>query len=185
MKPVTVLISSLAIIVALIITTVFGVQSSQNKAIAKELLIESSLSDLNAEYNRRAGLLVNLAEAVMSYNKHEAEVLVQLSQVRTPAEGNGNVNASAYIRGVVERYPELRSIENYKQYMNELSMTENRIASHRKYYNKNVTEYHQHVRMFPSNICLSILGYQEKDYKVLEFANAPVDALTGLLKEKN
>jgi hypothetical protein len=69
--------------------------------------------------------------------------------------------------------------------MNELSMTENRIASHRKYYNKNVTEYHQHVRMFPSNICLSILGYQEKDYKVLEFANAPVDAPTGLLKEKN
>ena len=173
----------IGIFVAVVLMCVFGVQSSQNTAIAKEQLVESSLSDLNAEYNRRAGLLVNLAEAVKSYNKHEAEVLIKLSEARTPDEGKGNVTASAYIKGVVERYPQLRSIENYDRYMSELAMTENRISSHRKYYNANVRDYKRHIQMFPTRVFLSILGYQEKDYAYLEFQNAPVDAPTGLLKD--
>lgn len=183
MKPLVIFLAIIGVIVAILIACVFGVQSSQNTAIAKEQLIESSLSDLDAEYNRRAGLLVNLAEAVKSYNQHEAEVLIKLSEARTPDEGNGNVTASAYIKGVVERYPQLRSIENYDRYMTELAMTENRIASHRKYYNANVRDYKRHVRMFPARMFLSILGYQEKNYAYLEFKNAPVDAPTGLLKD--
>ena len=183
MKPLVIFLAIIGFIVAVLIAGIFGVQSSQNTAIAKEQLIESSLSDLDAEYNRRAGLLVNLAEAVKSYNQHEAEVLIKLSEARTPDEGNGNVTASAYIKGVVERYPQLRSIENYDRYMTELAMTENRIASHRKYYNANVRDYKRHVRMFPARMFLSILGYQEKDYAYLEFKNAPVDAPTGLLKD--
>ena len=161
---------------------VFGVQSSQNTAIAKEQLVESSLSDLNAEYNRRSGLLVNLAEAVRSYDEHESEVIVKLSEARTTADG-GDVNASAYIKAVVERYPQLRSVENYDRYMTELSMTENRISSHRKYYNTTVRDYTRYVRSFPTRIFLSFLGYQVQDYSYLEFKNAPVDAPTGLLKK--
>ena len=181
---------ALFIIVAILIACgvmalacVFGVQSSQNSAIAKEQLVESAESDLNAEYNRRAGLLVNLAEAVKSYDKHEAEVLVQLSAARTPKEGDGNVNASLYLKGVVERYPQLRSIENYDRYMSELAMTENRIDSHRTYYNATVKDYKRYVKSFPTRIFLSWLGYEEKDYGYLKFENAPVDAPTGLLKD--
>lgn len=161
-----------------------GVQSSQNTAIAKEQLVESSLSDLNAEYNRRAGLLVNLAEAVMSYDKHESEVLVKLSEARTVADG-GDVNASAYIKAVAERYPQLRSVENYDRYMTELSMTENRISSHRKYYNTCVRDYTRYVRSFPARYFLSWTGYVVQTYDYLEFKNAPVDAPTGLLKQKD
>ena len=62
-------------------------------------------------------------------------------------------------------------------------MTENRIASHRKYFNAMVKEYKRYVKSFPTRIFLSILGYDEKDYKFLEFKNAPVDAPTGLLKD--
>lgn len=177
------IIATLVFVVAIAVAGIFGIQGAQNAAIAKEQLIESSMSDLDAEYNRRAGLLVNLAEAVKSYNEHEAEVLIKLSEARTPDEGDGNVTASAYIRGVVERYPQLRSIENYDRYMTELAMTENRIASHRKYYNSNVRDYKRHVRMFPERVFLSLLGYQEKEYSYLEFKNAPVDAPTGLLKD--
>lgn len=159
-----------------------GVQSSQNTAIAKEQLVESSQSDLNAEYNRRAGLLVNLAEAVKSYDKHEAEVIVQMSKARNISD-NGDVQASMYVKAVAERYPQLRSVENYDRYMTELAMTENRIASHRKYYNTTVRDYKRYVKSFPSRLFLSWLGYEEKDYGYLEFKNAPVDAPTGLLKD--
>ena len=163
---------------------VLCVQSSQNSAIAKEQLVESSLSDLNAEYNRRSGLLVNLAEAVKSYDKHEAEVIVELSKARTVADG-GDVNASAYIKAVVERYPQLRSVENYDRYMTELALTENRISSHRKYYNTCVRDYIRYVRSFPTRLFLAWTGYVVQDYDYLEFKNAPVDAPTGLLKDKD
>jgi LemA protein len=67
--------------------------------------------------------------------------------------------------------------------MKELSMTENRIASHRKYYNANVKEYKLYVRMFPQNMFLDLLGYKPVDYKLLDFEDAPVNAPTGLLKD--
>ena len=173
---------AIAILVLVGIATVFAVQNYQNRAIQMEQLVESSQSNLDAEYNRRAGLLVNLADAVRSYNKHEADVIINMSKARTPAEG-GDVNASAYIKAVVERYPQLRSIENYERYMTELSMTENRIASHRKEYNAMVRNYTAYVRGFPARMFLSYLGYQEQKYEYLKFQNAPVDAPTGLLKD--
>lgn len=168
---------------AIALACIFGVQSSQNSAIAKEQIVESAESDLNSEYNRRNGLLRNLAEAVKSYDKHEAEVLVQLSAARTPKEGDGDVNASLYLKGVVERYPQLRSIENYDRYMSELAMTENRIDSHRTYYTASVKDYKRYVKSFPTRLFLDWVGYEVKDYGYLKFENAPVDAPTGLLKD--
>lgn len=182
-KAILIIVALLVFAGCVALTSVFAVQSSQNSAIAKEQNVESAESDLKAEYNRRNGLLRNLAEAVKSYDKHEAEVLVQLSEARTPKKGGGNVNASLYLQGVVERYPQLRSVENYDRYMSELSMTENRIDSHRSYYNATVKDYKRYVRSFPTRIFLSYLGYEEKDYGFLEFENAPVDAPTGLLKD--
>lgn len=183
MKKAIIYTGAIFVLIGLVVLVcVFGVQSSQNSAISKEQLVESAESDLNAEYNRRAGLLVNLAEAVKSYDEHESEVIVKLSEARTTADG-GDVNASAYIKAVVERYPQLRSVENYNRYMTELSMTENRISSHRKYYNTTVRDYTRYVRSFPTRIFLSFLGYQVQDYSYLEFKNAPVDAPTHLLKK--
>ena len=176
-------VSCIVIIILTIVASIFMIQNYQNRAIQMEQLVESAQSNLDAEYNRRAGLLVNLAEAVMSYDEHEASVLVELSKARTPDGGKGNVNASAYIQGVVERYPQLRSIENYDRYMTELAMTENRITSHRNDYNAMVRNYIAYVRGFPTRFCLSILGYQAHNYEYLKFQNAPVDAPTGLLKK--
>ncbi|MBR4407385.1 MAG: LemA family protein [Clostridia bacterium] len=182
-KAILIVIAVLVLAGLTAVACIFGVQSSQNSAIAKEQVIESAESDLNAEYNRRNGLLRNLAEAVKSYDKHESEVLVQLSEARTPKEGNGNVNASLYLKGVVERYPQLRSIENYDRYMSELAMTENRIDSHRTYYNAGVKDYKRYVRSFPTRVFLDWVGYEAKEYEYLKFENAPVDAPTGLLKD--
>lgn len=177
-----IIVAAIVALVIVAITAIFGVQSYQNSAINKEELTESSLSDLNAEYNRRSGLLANLAEAVMAYDEHEAEVLIKLSEARTAHEDNGNVNASAYIKAVAERYPALRSVENYDRYMTELAMTENRISEHRKYFNGNVRDYQRYVKGFPARVFLSFLGYEIKDFKYLEFEDAPVNAPRNLLK---
>lgn len=64
-------------------------------------------------------------------------------------------------------------------------MTENRISSHRKYYNTCVRDYTRYVRSFPARYFLDWTGYVVQNYDYLEFKNAPVDAPTGLLKQKD
>ena len=78
-----------------------------------------------------------------------------------------------------EAYPELKSNENYKELMNELSITENLIAEYRSNFNKQVKEYNRYVRQFPARLFLNILGYETQTYDYLNY-NAPVDAPQNL-----
>ena len=78
--------------------------------------------------------------------------------------------------------PELKSNENYKTLMNELSMTENLIAEYRSNYNKQIKEYKRYVRKFPTRMFLDILGYEIQEYQYLDY-NAAVDAPQHLFGE--
>lgn len=90
---------------------------------------------------RRVDLVYNLADCVKQYDKHESETLKAVVEGRGSAGDIENVTTA--ITAVAEAYPELKSNENYKTLMNELSMTENLIAEHRSNYNKQVTVFAQ------------------------------------------
>ena len=83
------------------------------------------------------------------------------------------------INAVAEQYPELKSNENYKELMNELSTTENLIANTRTNYNKWVSQYNTHVKKFPNKQILSFLGYEVTEYQKLTF-DVSIDAPTNL-----
>ena len=83
---------------------------------------------------------------------------------------------------LLEKFPELKSDENYKTLMNELSMTENLIAEYRSNYNKQIKEYKRYVRKFPTRMFLDILGYEIQEYQYLDY-NASVDAPQHLFGE--
>lgn len=164
-------------VIAVILLCVFGVQSSQNKAIALEEQVNTAASDINVQEKRRVDLIYNLADAVMQYDKHEAETLKAI------AEGRGSTgsieNVTTAITAVAEAYPELKSNENYKTLMNELSMTENLIAEYRSNYNKAIKEYNRYVRKFPTRIFLNMLGYEVMEYEYLNY-NVSSDAPQNL-----
>lgn len=167
-------------IVLLIIFVIFGIQSSQNKAFALEEQVNTAQSDIKIQEKRRVDLIYNLVDCVKEYDKHEAETLSAI------VEGRGSTgdieNVTTAITAVTESYPELKSNENYKQLMNELSMTENLIAEYRSNYNKQVKEYNRYIRQFPNRTFLNILGYEEQEYSYLDY-NAPVDAPQDLFGE--
>lgn len=98
-------------------------------------------------------------------------------------EGRGKAtsieNVTTVIAAVTEAYPELKSNENYKELMNELSITENLIAEYRENYNKQIKEYNRYVRKFPTRLFLNILGYEMQQYQYLDY-DAPVDAPQNL-----
>lgn len=167
-------------IIAVVMLVIFGVQGTQNKAYSLEEQVNVAASDIKVQEKRRVDLVYNLADCVKQYDKHESETLIAVAEGRST---NGNVeNISTAISAISEAYPELKSNENYKQLMNELSMTENLIAEHRSNYNKQVKEYNRYVRKFPNRLFLDILGYENQDYQYLDY-NAPSDAPQNLFGE--
>ena len=164
-------------VIAVILLCVFGVQSSQNKAIALEEQVNTAQSDIKVQEKRRVDLVYNLADCVKQYDKQEADTLTAI------VEGRGSTgdieNVTTAITAVSEAYPELKSNENYKQLMNELAMTENLIAEYRSNYNKQIKEYNRYVRKFPTRMFLDMLGYEVMDYQYLDY-NASSDAPQNL-----
>lgn len=169
-----------AAIITVILACVFGVQSSQNTAFSLEEQVQTADADIKVQEKRRVDLVYNLVDCVKQYDKHEADTLKGIVEGRGSAGDIENVTTA--ITAVSEAYPELKSNENYKQLMNELSITENMIAGYRSNYNKQIKEYNKFVRKFPTRMFLSFLGYETKDYAYLNF-DAPVDAPQKLFGE--
>ena len=167
-------------VVAVTILCVLGVQSSQNKAFVLEEQVNSAKSDINVQEKRRVDLVYNLADCVKQYDKHEADTLTAI------VDGRGSTgdieNVTTAITAVSEAYPELKSNENYKQLMNELSVTENLIAQYRENYNKQIKEYNRYVRKFPTRTFLDMLGYEVQEYTYLNY-EAPETAPQNLFGE--
>lgn len=167
-------------VIAIILMIVFGVQSSQNKAIALEEQVNTAQSDIKVQEKRRVDLVYNLADCVKQYDKHEADTLTAI------VDGRGSTgdieNVTTAITAVAESYPELKSNKNYKTLMNELSMTENLIAEHRSNYNKQIKEYKRYVRKFPTRQFLGMLGYEIQDYEYLNY-DVSSDAPQNLFNE--
>lgn len=169
-----------AIIASVGILSVIIIQSSQNTAIALEEQVNIANSDIKVQEKRRIDLIYNIVDCVKQYDKHEAETLKAIVDARGDI---GNIeNVTTAITAVSEAYPELKSNENYKELMNELSMTENLIAEHRSNYNKQIKEYNRYVRKFPARIFLDILGYKKQYYTYLVY-DTPTDAPQNLFDE--
>jgi len=167
----------IVVILAVIVLCVFAVQGSQNKAFSLEEQVNAADSDIKVQEKRRIDLIYNLVDCVQQYDQHEAETLTAIVQAR---QVDGDIQAaSTAIMAVAEAYPDLKANENYKELMNELSITENLIAEYRSNFNAQVRSYNRYVRKFPTRIFLDMLGYEVQDYKYLDY-KAPVDAPQNL-----
>jgi LemA protein len=73
----------------------------------------------------------------------------------------------------VERYPELKSNENFLRLQDELAGTENRIAVERRRYNEAVRAYNVKIRSFPANLLAGLFGFEKQAFfEVPEAAKA-------------
>ena len=172
---------SISSVLVVIVLCVFLVNGVKNKAISLEEKVRVYYSYINVQEKRRVDLIYNLVDTVKNYDKHEAETLQNVVEAR--ANGKGDISdVTTLISSVAEAYPELKASENYKELMNELSVTENLIAQYRSNYNKQIKEYNRYVRKFPNKQMLSLLGYEEAGFDYLNY-DAPSDAPTHLFGE--
>lgn len=173
------IISGIVLGVVLMIVSMFI--GTNNTAINLEEQFKESKSSINIQEKRREDLIYNLVDTVESYNKYEQDTMTKIVEARTKAS-NGNVEeAETLINAVAEQYPELKSNENYKSLMTELAITENLIAEHRNNYNIQVKQYNKHIKKFPNNIILNMMGYKKLDNTYLEYEtseNTPKNLFT-------
>ena len=127
-------------------------------------------ADVETQYQRRADLIPNLVRTVQGFAQQERQVLTEVTEararatsiqvdptnpeaVRQFAEAQGALSQSlGRLLVTVERYPELRSNENFMALQSQLEGTENRIAVSRRDYNAAVQAYNTRIRTFPDLI---------------------------------
>lgn len=166
MKNYKTLIISIATAVLFILMIVFTVKGTENRAIGLEENVQTTQSDIDVQIDRRFNVLTELAECVKQYDKHEYETLKDVIDSR-----GKNMSATqadevmAEINAVAEAYPELKSNENYKQLMTEISTTENLLARYKQAFNESVKTYNRFVRRFPNKQFLDLSGYEVQQYE--------------------
>lgn len=169
------------------------------KAIAQWANVESS-------YQRRADLIPNIVSTAKGYAEFEQSTLIAVTEARSKATSvnidpsnitpeqlaqyqeaqAGVTSALSRLLAVFERYPDLKANENFKELINELERTENRINVERNRFNEEARLFNTEINQFPTKMFAGILGFKEKTYFKADAGseNAPkVDFDFG--KEKN
>lgn len=170
-------------IIVILAIIVFFFVGSYNKLVSLEQKVDTAQSNIDTQLQRRSDLIPNLVNTVKGYASQEKDIFTDIANARSRLSGASNVteqanadndlsNALSRLLVVVERYPDLKSNENFKNLSVQLEGTENRIAIARQDYNSAVTQYNTKRRKFPSNIIGSLFNFEEKPlYKATEGAN--------------
>ena len=143
-------------------------------------------SDVQNQYQRRADLIPNLVETVKGYATQEREVLTQVIEARAKATQikvdastvadptkfkeyqdaqNALTGALGRLLVTVERYPDLKSNQNFLALQSQLEGTENRIGVARRDYIESVRVYNTELKTFPGLLWASTLY---RSYKPME-----------------
>jgi LemA protein len=162
-------------VLILIVLVGFGSYvGAKNQMVAKDQDVKAAWSEVDVQMERRADLIPNLVETVKGFTKEESGVYAEIAQARDGlmnAQGpqakiaaNGQVD-SALSKFLVlsERYPELKSNEQFLRLQDELSGTENRIGVARKRYNDAIQDYNTFILQFPNSIWAGIAGFKQND----------------------
>lgn len=153
--------------IILLIISIFA--TTNNRIVSLEEQIKESNSGIKIQEKRRVDLINNLVDTVKSYNKYESSTLEAVTQARSKIDSGNIEEAKAILNAVAEKYPDLKSSDNYKQVMTEMATTENLIANYRENYNDQVKNYNKYIRKFPSNIISGIMGYKKINYNYLDY----------------
>lgn len=153
-----------------------------NSLVEKQQNVDQAWAQVETQYQRRADLIPNLVNTVKGYAAHESSTLEKVTEARSKATSI-NINAEDLneetlakfqsaqnelsqalksLLAVQEAYPDLKANENFQRLQDELTGTENRIATERKRYTEAVRDYNTSIKKFPTVIYAGWFGFKEK-----------------------
>lgn len=153
-----------------------------NTAVELEEGVKKNWADVENAYQRRSDLIPNLVNTVQGSADFERGTLKDVVEARAKATSvnvdannlneeqiqrfqqaqSGLSSALSRLLVTVERYPDIKSNQNFLQLQSQLEGTENRISVARTRYNESVQEYNTYIRKFPNNIFAGMFGFERK-----------------------
>jgi LemA protein len=145
--------------------------------------VTAAWSEVVNQYQRRADLIPNLVNTVKGFAAQEQAVLIGVTEARARATSiqatpellndpealrrfqaaQGELTGALQrLLVVVERYPDLKSDQNFRDLQAQLEGTENRIAVARNRYIESVQTFNGTIRRFPVNLTAMVFGYDTK-----------------------
>ncbi|GIW65613.1 MAG: LemA family protein [Candidatus Parcubacteria bacterium] len=160
---------------ALIVGIILWLILIYNSFISLNQRVKEAESDIEVQMKRRNDLIPNLIETVKGYTIHEKEVLENITQARSSFLNAKNIkeeieadnmitSALKTLFAVAENYPDLKANQNFLQLQQELSDTEDKIMSSRRFYNAVTMEYNSFIKQFPNNLFSKLFGFKEVEF---------------------
>jgi LemA protein len=168
------------VVIAVVVLLVLWAVSGYNGLIRLRNLVQEAWRQIDVELKRRHDLIGNLVETVKGYAAHERGTLEDVMKARSAAMAGGQSPgqqaqsegllsaALGRLIAVAEAYPDLKANQNFLALQHELTSTEDRIASARRYYNANVRELNTKVETVPSNVIAGLAGIHREEYFEVE-----------------
>jgi LemA protein len=175
----------LAVIALIVIIGLGWAVSVNNRLVGRDQTVQESWAQVQNIYQQRADLVPNLVETVKGFAAQERTVLEEVTRARANVAGikvtpevlndpaalrkfqeaqNQLSGALSRLLVTVERYPELKSNQNFLQLQSQLESIENRVAVERRRFNESVRDYNTEVRRVPGSLVASFRGFREKPF---------------------
>jgi LemA protein len=182
MKTALIVLGVIVLILVIGFASLFGVY---NGFVTAEQGVNEKWAQVQNVYQRRADLIPNLVETVKGFAAQEKTVLEAVTQARASASGikatpellndpvafkkfqdaqNQLGGALSRLLVTVERYPELKSNQNFLALQSQLEGTENRITVERMRFNEAVRDYNTKIKMMPGALVAGMMGFKEKAF---------------------
>jgi LemA protein len=174
-----------AIVLLLIVIVGLGLAGTYNTLNRKNQAVNAQWAQVQNVYQRRSDLIPNLVATVTGAANFEKSTLQAVVEARSKASSiqatpelvndpqafqkfeaaQGQLtSALSRLLVVVERYPELKANQNFRDLQAQLEGTENRITVERMRFNETAQDYNTTFHSFPTNLIAGMFGFKEKAY---------------------
>ncbi|MBI3564265.1 MAG: LemA family protein [Elusimicrobia bacterium] len=186
------------VVVLALVVGVWAV-GAYNGLVGRNEGVSKAWAQVENQYQRRLDLVPNLVETVKGSAKFEKETLTAVVDARSRV-GALNVtkgvlddpgafkkfeeaqaglsSALSRLMVVVEKYPDIKSTQGFRDLQVQLEGTENRIAVARRDFNDAAQGYNTAIKSFPGLLVAGFGGFKERPY----FQSAPEAAKAPAVK---
>ncbi len=152
-----------------------------NEAVILQEDAKTKWSNVESAYQRRNDLIGNLVSTVKAAADFEKSTLTEVIEARSKATStnidannlspemlaqfqkaqSGLAGALSKLMVVVEKYPELKANQNFRELQSQIEGTENRIKMERDRFNADVNTYNKHIKIFPNSVLAGWFNFDE------------------------
>jgi LemA protein len=170
----------LIVVIVVIALLAVWIVASYNRLVGMRNQVLNGWRQIDVQLKRRHDLIPNLVNSVRGSMDFERDTLTAVMEARAKAlTATGPADAAqkegqltqalGRLIAVAENYPTLKSNENVRALMEELTGTENKVGFARQFYNDIATKYNTAQQVFPTNLFAATFGF--KNAELFEITN--------------